>query len=326
MKVLVTGGGGFLGGALVRALLARGDRVVTMQRGHYPDLQATGAEVHQGDLCELDLLQKAAIGCDLVLHVAGKTGVWGAYQDYYHCNVKATQAVIEACLANRIERLVYTSTPSVVFSGRDEDCINETSPYPDRFLNHYQSTKAEAEQLVLAANSSLLATLALRPHLIWGPGDPHLVRRVMERAQAGKLRLVKTDKLVDTTYIDNAVAAHLLAGDALRPGASCAGKAYFISNGTPLPLHVVINQMLEAHGLAPVQAFISPSLAILAGTFSELLYRLLGIKQEPLLTRFVARQLSCAHWYDLSAARRDLGYHPTVSHHEGLARLKQSAA
>lgn len=326
MKILVTGGGGFLGGALVRALRARGDQVVAMQRGDYPGLMALGVEVFRGDLCNRDLLRHASNGCDLVLHVAGKTGVWGDYREYHHCNVAATRNVIEACLENGIERLVHTSTPSVVFAGRDEDPADESAPYPARFLNHYQATKAEAERLVLAANSSRLATLALRPHLIWGPGDPHLIRRVVERARSGKLRLVKTNKKVDVTYIDNAVRAHLLAGAALRPGAPCAGKVYFISDGAPQPLYIIINEILAAHGLPPVRNFISPELAYLAGSIFELAYRLIRIKREPLLTRFVARQLSCAHWYDLRAAQRDLGYQPLISHQEALARLRQAVA
>ncbi len=326
MKVLVTGGGGFLGGAIVRALRARGDQVVAMQRGDYPGLQALGVEVIRGDLGDRALLRQAGKGCDLALHVAGKTGVWGDYREFHHCNVTATRNVIETCLENGIGRLVHTSTPSVVFAGRDEDPIDESAPYPARFLNHYQATKAEAERLVLAANGERLATLALRPHLIWGPGDPHLIRRVVERARSGKLRLVKTDKKVDTTFIDNAVHAHLLAGDALRPGAPCAGKVYFISDGAPQPLYLTINEILAAHGLPPVRNFISPALAYLAGSVFELAYRLLGIEREPLLTRFVARQLSCAHWYDLGAARRDLGYQPVVGHQEALARLRQAVA
>jgi len=326
MKVLVTGGGGFLGGAIVRALRARGDQVIAMQRGDYPELKALGVEVHRGDLCDRALLRRASNGCDLVLHVAGKTGVWGDYREYHHCNVEATRNVIEACLENGIGRLVHTSTPSVVFAGRDEDPADESAPYPARFLNHYQATKAQAERLVLAANSARLATLALRPHLIWGPGDPHLIRRVVERARTGRLRLVKTDKRVDATFIDNAVEAHLLAGRALRLGAPCAGKAYFISDGAPRPLYVIINEILAAHDLPPVKNFISPAAAYLAGSVFELAYRLFGIEREPLITRFVARQLSCAHWYDLSAAGRDLGYQPVINQQEALARLRQAIA
>jgi nucleoside-diphosphate-sugar epimerase len=322
MKVLVTGGGGFLGNAIIKALQERGDRVSCIQRGHYPQLETAGTTIYTGDLCNRELLLRASKGCDLVMHVAGKTGVWGPYAEYHHTNVTGTMRIIEACRQNNISRLVFTSTPSVVFSGKDEVNINESTAYPKRFLNHYQSTKAMAEQLILQASDTRLATVALRPHLIWGPGDPHLIRRVVERAKHGKLRLVGRDNLVDSTYIDNAVQAHLLAAEALQPGAACSGKAYFISNGEPLPMHDLINRILAAHDLPPVSRYMTPLTARLGGLGSELVYRLFGIAGEPLLTRFVARQLSCAHWYDISAARRDFGYIPAVSINEGLRRLQ----
>lgn len=321
MKALVTGGGGYLGGAVIRALLARGDTVASLQRGSYPWLSEAGVQVHTGDITDKETTARAVRGCDVVFHVAGRTGVWGAYRDYYHINVTGTESVIDACRANGIPRLVYTSSPSVVFNGRDEAGVDESIAYPGRFFNHYQKTKALAEQRVLAANGAGLATVALRPHLIWGPGDPHLIGRILERARSGRLRLVRGDNLVDTTYIDNAAQAHQLAADALGQTAPCAGKAYFISNGEPMPLNELINRILAAYGLPAVRKSISPGLAYLAGTMSEFVYSLLRIKKEPLLTRFVARQLGCAHWYDISAARRDLGYQPAVSIAQGLQRL-----
>ena len=321
VKALVTGGGGYLGGAITRGLLARGDTVVCLQRGHYPWLTQAGARVVTGDVADLELVKQACEGCDAVFHVAGKTGVWGGYRDYYHTNVRGTDSVIQACLTNGVHRLIYTSSPSVIFNGRDESGIDETVDYPATYYNHYQHTKALAEQKVLASNNDRLATVALRPHLIWGPGDPHLIGRILERAQNGKLRLVKGDNLIDTTYIDNAATAHLLAADALSRGPQCAGKAYFISNGEPIVLNDMINKILAVYGMPPVTGTISPALAYIAGMLSELVYAGLRINKEPLLTRFVARQLSCAHWYDISAARHDLGYAPAVSIAEGLHRL-----
>jgi len=322
MKALVTGGGGFLGGAIVRALLQRGDQVHSLHRGDYPELAQAGVTVHKGDMTELQTVIQASEGCDVIFHVAGKTGVWGSYQDYFRTNVTGTQCVINACIANNIRRLIYTSSPSVVFDGSDEENINESVSYPDRYFNHYQRTKATAEQLVLAANNDELSTVALRPHLIWGPGDPHLVDRILNRARSDRLRLAKgKQSLVDTTFVDNAVDAHLCAADRLNIHSTCAGKAYFISNGEPLPIAEIINRILVSAGLAPVKKTMSAGMLYLIGSLSERIYWLFNIKQEPLMTRFIARQLSCAHWYDISAAKQDLGYKPQINIDEGMQRL-----
>ena len=325
MKALVTGGGGYLGGAVVRALLKRDDDVHSLQRGDYPELQRLGVTVHKGDMTVLQTVIDASKDCEVIFHIAGMTGVWGPYEDYYRTNVTGTQCVIDACIANDIHRLVYTSSPSVVFDGSDKENINEAAPYPDKYFNHYQRTKATAEQLVLAANNDWLSTVALRPHLIWGPGDPHLVGRIISRAKTGRLRLARNRRnLVDTTYIDNAVDAHLAAADRLDVGAACAGKAYFISNGEPLPMSALINRILDAAGMATIDKTLPDNLLYLAGQISEWLYWLLNIKKEPLMTRFIARQLTCSHWYDISAAKRDLGYQPRVSIEQGMKILEQS--
>ena len=321
VKALVTGGGGYLGGALVRALLARGDEVITLQRGDYPWLVQAGALVNRGDVSDRDTVLAASKGCDVVFHVAGKTGVWGDGEEYYRINVTGTESAINACLENGIRRLVYTSSPSVIFTGADEEGVNESAPYPDYYYNNYQYSKAIAERKILAINGGDLATVALRPHLIWGPDDPHLVRRLAERARSGKLKLVNRENLVDSTYIDNAVSAHLLAADNLAPGSVCAGRVYFITNGEPLPMHTLINRILGALKLGPVTGTVSPRTAYLLGIVYETVYSTLAIKKEPLMTRFVARQLSCSHWYDISAAKRDLGYRPEVSIENGLEQL-----
>ncbi len=323
MRVLVTGGGGFLGGALVRALQQRGYEVVSLQRGVYPELNTVCFAVLQGDISNQADVISAAAGCDAVFHVAAMAGVWGAYADYYRVNVTGTQNIIRACEVQNIPQLIYTSSPSVVFSGADENGIDESAPYPGNYLTAYPATKALAEQQVLKANSESLQTVALRPHLIWGAGDQHLVPRIISRARAGRLKLVGNGhNLVDSTCIENAVQAHLLAFDALRETSACAGKAYFISNGEPVSMPDLINRILAAADLPPVTKTISSGLAYGVGGVLELVYRLLRIKREPLMTRFVARQLSCAHWYDLSAARRDLNYEPVVSLEQGLQRLQ----
>jgi nucleoside-diphosphate-sugar epimerase len=325
MRILVTGGGGFLGGAIVRRLVARGDDARAFQRGDYPELGRLGATAIRGDVTDAEALVRAADGCDVVVHTAAKAGVWGRYDEYHHVNVVGTRNVIEACRRAGVTRLVYTSSPSVVFDGRDEEGIDETAPYCRRYLAAYPRSKALAEQLALAANGPDLATVALRPHLIWGPGDPHLVPRILDRARSGRLRLVgRGDNRVDSTFIDNAAAAHLAAVDRLSRGAVCAGKAYFISNGEPLPMRELVNRILSAGGFPPLTRRISPRLAFSVGVFLEGGYRLCRIQHEPIMTRFVALQLATAHWFDISAARRDLGYKVEVSLVEGFARLRES--
>lgn len=322
MKALVTGGGGFLGGVIARMLRERGIAVRSFSRSEYPALTLLGVEQVHGDLGDREAVIRAAQGCDIVYHVAAKAGVWGAYADFHRANVIGTAHVIEACRVNGIPRLVHTSSPSVVFDGSDIEGGDESLPYPPSYKAHYPHTKAMAEQMVIAANSSELATVALRPHLIWGPGDNHLVPRIVARARSGRLRRIGNRPcLVDTVYVDNAAQAHLAAADRLSPGSAVAGRVYFISNGEPIPLWDMVNGILAAAGLPPVDRSISPRMALLAGTICETLWPLLRLRGEPPMTRFVAHELSTAHWFSLAAARRDLGYQPTVSISEGLERL-----
>jgi len=323
MKSLVTGGGGFLGGAIVRLLVERGEQVVSIARGDYPELTALGVEQVRGDLADREAVIAATKGCDVVYHVAAKAGVWGKYDDFYRANMTGTENVLAACRANNIAKLVYTSSPSVVFDGTDVEGGNESIPYPATYEAHYPKTKALAEQAVLAANSPELATVALRPHLIWGPGDNHLVPRIVARGRAGKLRRIgNRPNLVDTVYVDNAAQAHLDAADRLAPGALPAGKAYFISNGEPIPLWEMVNRILAAADVPPVTRSISPGAAYAIGCICEGLWGALKLPGEPPMTRFVAHELATAHWFDLTAARRDLGYEPKVTIDDGLNRLQ----
>ncbi len=323
MKALVTGGGGFLGGAIVRRLVERGDRVRSLSRSAYPELEAWSVEQVRGDLADADAVRRASRDCDVVFHVAARVGAWGPRAEYQRTNVAGTDNVIAACRENGVGRLVYTSTPSVVHPGGDIEGADESLPYAKHFDAAYPETKAEAERRVLAANGPALATVALRPHLVWGPGDNHLIPRLLARARAGRARRIgREDKLVDATYIDNAVDAHLLAADRLAPGAPCAGHAYFIAQGDPRPAWELPNAILAAAGLPPVTRRLPRPLALAAGALLETVWALLGREDEPPLTRFVACQLSTAHWYDLSAARRDLGYEPRVDIEQGLALLR----
>jgi nucleoside-diphosphate-sugar epimerase len=323
VKALVTGGGGFLGKAIVRLLHERGDAVRTFSRNEHPALAGLGVEHCRGELADAEAVKRAAAGCDMVFHVAAKAGVWGPYEEFYRANVLGTRHIIDACRHHGIQRLVHTSSPSVVFDGSDMQGVDESLPYPKHFEAFYPQTKAESEQLVLQANDQQLATVALRPHLIWGPEDNHLVPRILERGARGELRKIGTREcLVDTIYIDNAALAHLQAADHLAIGSAVAGKAYFISQGEPLPLWEVVNRILAAGGLPPVTRTISPTLAYNIGAVLEKVYTLFKLRGEPPMTRFVARELSTAHWFDLSAARRDFGYQAVVSFDEGIERLR----
>ncbi len=325
MKALVTGGGGFLGGAIVRLLLGRGDEVHSFSRDRYPELESLGARCWRGDLSDAEAVAAAVEGLDVVFHVAAKAGVWGRYETYYQTNVRGTENVITACRRQGVGRLVYTSTPSVVFHNKGMEGANESVPYAKQHLNPYSATKAEAEKKVLEADGEGLSTVALRPHLIWGPGDNHLIPRLVARAKTGKLALVGAGaSKVDSVYVENAARAHLLAADRLAPRSPVAGKVYFISNDEPIPMAQLINKILEAAGLPPVTRRVPPSVAYAAGWILEVVYRAFDLSGEPPMTRFVARQLATPHWFDISAAKRDLGYQPSISIDEGLRRLAES--
>lgn len=321
--ILVTGGRGFLGGTIVRMLWEQGEKVRSLARHPSPTLDKMGVEQFIGDLTDQTLVDRAVRGCDMVYHVAAKAGVWGRYDDFYRSNVIGTQNVITSCRQAGVTGLVYTSSPSVVFDGCDMEGVDESVPYPDKFHAFYPQTKAIAERLVLAANDEQLATVALRPHLIWGPGDNHLVPRILERGRKGQLRRIgKGDNLIDAVYIDNAARAHLQAAEKLVIGSSVSGKAYFIANNEPIPLWDLVNQILVAGNLPPVIRTISPQLAYLAGALLETIYKNLRLAGEPRMTRFIARELATAHWFDLSAARRDFNYQPQVSIKEGMELLR----
>ena len=322
MKALVTGGGGFLGSAIVRMLYERGDEVSVLGRGTYPQIVPYIKRAFQSDIRNTPPIVRACEGMDVVFHVAALAGIWGRRRDFWSINVEGTRNVIEGCLANSVPRLVFTSSPSVVF-GKDDLCgVDESTPYPSRHLAAYPETKAAAERMVLAANSPTLATVALRPHLIFGPGDPHLIPRVLARARQGRLVQVGDGKnLVDVTYVDNAAEAHVKAADALTPGGRCAGRAYFISQGEPVSLWPWLNELLTAVGAPIVTLSISFGSAYRAGTVLELVYRAFGSVREPPMTRFLATQLAKSHYFDISSAKGDFGYNPTISTADGVRRL-----
>lgn len=329
MKILVTGGGGFLGQALCRGLRERGHEVVSFNRGRYQALEAIGVQQVRGDLAQRDAVLAAAQGCEAVFHNAAKAGAWGSYESYHLANVVGTQNVIDACRTQGIGKLVYTSTPSVTHRATHpvEGGTAETVPYGEELKAPYAATKLIAEKAVLAANDAALATVALRPRLIWGVGDNQLLPRLAARAKAGRLRLVGDgSNRMDSTYVDNAAQAHFDAFEHLAPGAACAGRAYFISNGEPRPARELVNSLLAAVGAPTVDKSIPFGLAYAVGVVCEGLWHALPLKGEPPMTRFLAEQLVTTHWYDMAPARRDFGYQPRVSFAEGLQRLRQAHA
>lgn len=322
--VLVTGGTGFLGRRLVERLLAAGRPVAVLGRTPAPDLEARGVRFIRGSLDEADAVRAACDGVSTVFHVAAKVGVWGDPAVYFRTNVLGTRALLEGCRAHGVARLVHTSTPSVVYNGENLAGADESLPLTTSCPSPYPLTKAMAEREVLAANGPALRTVALRPHLIWGVGDPHLVPRVLARAQAGRLRIIGSGlNRVDMVHVENAVDAHLLAERALLREANgvAAGKAYFITNGEPVVLWEWINGLLAALGEPRVTRRVPLGAARLAGAACELAWRCLPLRGEPPLTRFVAAELAKDHWFSLAAARRDLGYVPRVGMAEGTAEL-----
>ena len=319
-NILVTGGGGFLGFAIVRRLVARGDRVTSLSRNRYPALEEIGVHQIQADLDDTDAVNSACEGKDVVFHVAAKAGVWGAYEDYYRANILGTRHVLEGCRYAHVPRLIYTSSPSVVFDGGNMDGVDETVPYPETFHAPYPATKAMAEKEVRAAGKKDLGTICLRPHLIWGPRDNHLVPRIIARAKKLK-RVGKGGNLVDTIYIDNAAEAHVLAADRLEQSDELSGRVYFISQDDPMPVWDMVDRILEAGGKDPVRRSVPYPAAWTSGLVLETIYRLFRLTGEPRMTRFVARELATSHWFDISAAKQDLGYQPTISTEEGLRRL-----
>jgi len=320
-KVLVTGGGGFLGSAIIRRLIDRGDDVRSLARRAYSALADMGVDQIQGDISNPETVARACDNRDLVFHVAAKPPPWGKYDDYYRTNVTGTQNIINSCLDQNISRLVYTSTPSVVFNGKDIEGADESMPYPKKFCTDYSETKAIAEQNVVRASNQQLKTIILRPHEIWGPGDNHILPRLVARAK--RLKQIGDGKnRIDTIYIDDAADAHIIAADKLKKLPELSGKIYFISQDEPVPAWDMVNALLKAAGCSPIKKSVPFRIAWLSGALLELIYKTLRLSGEPYITRFMAEAVSQSHWFNISAAKKDLGYKPRLTTAEGLQRLE----
>lgn len=321
---LVTGGGGFLGRFIVEQLLDSGRRVRVFSRGAYPQLVSCGVQVVQGDVRDAAAVHAACQQVDTVFHTAAVPGVWGSHAMYFGTNLEGTRNVLSACLRNGVARLIHTSSPSVVFDGSDHLDADESLPYPKRWLCHYPHSKALAEQLILqAAGQQGLRTVSLRPHLIWGPRDNHLIPRLLQSARTGRLRQVGDGtNVVSVAYVENVAAAHLQAERALQHSSAISGRAYFINEPESVNLWDWVNTLLAVGGLPPLKRRISRTAATLLGGVCEALWGTLRLPGEPPMTRFVAAQLSGSHSYSVRAAQRDFDYQPLVTMATGLERLQ----
>ena len=320
-RAVVTGGGGFVGKALCGALRARGVAVTSFSRRAYPELREMGAEAVQLDLANppphlADLLR----GAEVIFHTAARVDMWGPYQDFVRNNIEATRSLLRAAVEAGVPYFVFTSSPSVVAHHGDLKGVDESIPYPDRYDAFYPQTKAAAEREVLAANGNgSLKTVALRPHLIWGPGDTHLVPTILEKARAGRLVQVGDGtNLVDVCFIEDCVASHLAAWNALKEGRAAGGRAYFISQGEPVPLWGWIGQILALQGVPPITRRVPTWLARTIATVCESYSKLHPRSPEPLFTRFLVSQMATHHYFDISAANRDLGFTPQWSVEDAL--------
>jgi len=328
MKALVTGGGGFVGSALCRRLQALGHDVTSLGRRPHPALAAEGIRTVVCDLSQPtatgDLAGHLAghlAGVECVFHTAAHVKMWGPREAFVRGNITATENVIAACRAAGVANLVFTSSPSVVATDHHLRNIDESAAYPARYRAIYPETKAIAERAVLSAHGPTLRTISLRPHLIFGPGDTNLVPTILKRARAGRLVQVGDGtNLVDLTFIDDCVTAHLLAAAALDDRPGVGGRPFFISQGTPVPLWAWIGRVLTLHGLPPIRRRVSATTARLLATVAETAWQLCRLTSDPPLTRFLAEEMSTDHYFDIGAARRELGYAPSCSVWEATER------
>lgn len=320
MKVLVTGATSLLARRTAEALLSRGDEVKVLQRHASP----IDCEQVLADVRDTDAVLAAVDGVDAVVHAAAKVGVVGAWEDYRSINVDGTANVVAAARFHGVSRLIHVSTPSVAHAGTSLVGEGAQPPVTGRTGAWYAESKALAEQLVMRAGGDTLPTVAVRPHLVWGPGDTQLVGRIVERARAGRLALVGDGAaLIDTTYIDGAASALVAALDAAVPGARCVGRAYVIANGEPRPIRDLVMGICRAAGLDIEPRHVPLRVALTVGSVVEKVWSLRRADDEPPLTRFLAEQLGTAHWFDPRPARDDLGWTPPVSIDDGLRLLAE---
>ncbi len=312
-----------MGMALIKRLIKEGHKVTSFSRREYPLHWALGINSIQADITDPVAVEKACENRDVVFHLAAKVGIWGEYDSYFSTNVSGTLNVIKGCRKQGVSRIVFTSSSSVVFGGSDLDGIDESYPYPEKHGSNYAATKAMAERLIIEANSDALKTISLRPHLVWGPYDTHLIPGILKRAKTGNLRRIGDhEHFIDTTYIDNMTDALILAADALESKPEAAGRNFFISNGEPARVWDFVNSIIQIAGHEPVQKKIPEKVAMFGAAVAEWSHKTFKAKSEPFMTRFAIKELCTNHWFDISSAKEILGYNPRVSYAEGFKNLK----
>ena len=324
IKILVTGGSGFIGSALVIRLGNMGYRVSSLSRNPGPNSESTGIKNIKCDLLDLRSLISACMEVDIVFHVAAKVGTTGTYKDFHKTNILGTKNLIHACREANVRSLIFTSSASVVFAGKDLEGVNEDIAYPRKALSHYTATKAMAEQMVLEANSDSLHTISLRPHIVWGPGDTHIVPEIIARNLAGKLRLIKRkNPLVDSSYIENVIDAHICGMNALDITKESWGKSFFITDNKPIPVKELFNLFIRASGNIPSYKTSPKWLAIALARIGELYNSINRTVDKPIISRLIIHEVSQAHWFDISSAMRILNYTPKISQAEGEVMLSE---
>lgn len=316
MRVLLTGGTSLIGGEVASRLRDRGDDVVLFQRRSGP----VGFEQRLGDVTDAAAVTAAVAGVDAVVHLAAKAGIAGAWSDYEAVNVRGTANVVAAAFAERVQRFVHISSPSVAHAGESLIGAGADRADPDRARGHYARSKAQAELLALETSSESFPVVVLRPHLIWGPGDKQLVGRIVARAREGRLATVGTGAaLTDTTYVTNAADA-IIAG--LDRAPEIQGRVFVVSNGQPRPVAELVGRIVRAAGLEPPSLRVPYVAARAGGLVAERIWDRVDRHSDPPMTSFLAEQLATAHWFDQRETRTALQWQPAISLDEGFRLLK----
>ena len=316
MIVLATGTSGFLGRAVAAALVEAGHEVRTLQRR---PSGVPGVTDVLGSVTDAGVVDDAARGVDAIVHLAAKVSLAGAPAEFRAVNVDGTRMLLDAAEVHGVARFVYVSSPSVAHAGSALAGVGAETADPVGARGEYARTKAEAEILALSRNSDGLAVVAVRPHLVWGPGDTQLVERIIDRARRGRLPLLNGGTaLIDSTYVDNAASGIVAA---LHRAPDVGGRAYVLTNGEPRPVGDLLAGMCRAAGVPVPRISVPAPLARAAGGLIERVWAVRPGSDEPPMTRFLAEQLSTAHWFEQHSIRHDLGWSPAVSLDAGLARL-----